>query len=465
MASATPSQRHGRALAHAQYTPSINIPALPPYEAPEAPLDAEQQRRLATLLSSRELKDLKTHIKSAAEKLTESAGQIGDRLCDAQVRYEREKDKINARRRAGSDEENIAADRDEALLEEQQRLTGMEQKVESLRGIMEERMRKVIDTESRLQALEDAVEQMSREEAQAQTQPRQTRSARRRPRHSGGGTDDEDDEQDGDYETTPEREARELNAQNPPSRRFVAGLGREIEKWDSLSMTQKVVHESKFPADHVPPLPRSSTWFEGREDPNASAQRTRSTRNREPSPAESDDIAIERERESLVCPLTQRMFEDPVTSGKCPHSFEREAIMSMISRSPTTVAPGPGQGRRRLRSIKCPECDTVFTAADLHSNPALVLKVQRAQKAQREAEEHLHDADDLDDPNRVTLTSDAVDADEMDVDVDLDADESDEPRVKTEPMTQEALSVATDSEEEATDSDEDEEDDDDDNEE
>lgn len=238
MASATPSRR--RRVSNSAF----DIPELPPYETPIAPLNPEQQRQIATLLSSRDLRDLKSHIKHAADLLTESAGQIGDRLIDAQVRYENQKEKANQSRRAGSDGEQAVNDADEALTEEQERLTGMEQKVDGLRGAMEERMRHLIDTESRIQGIEDAVGQMAREEAQAQTAqlaPRQTRTARRRPRRSDGDEEDmdEDDEQDENYESTPVREARELNAQNPPSRRLDDGLDREAEKWDSLSSTQK----------------------------------------------------------------------------------------------------------------------------------------------------------------------------------------------------------------------------------
>lgn len=202
-----------------------------------------------------------------------------------------------------------------------------------------------------------------------------------------------------------------------------------------------MVHDSKFPGDEVPPLPHSSTWFSHLEDTSARANgsvaspryRSRSTRNqREPS-ANSDDIAIERERISLKCPLTLLPFRDPVTSTKCPHSFEREAIHDMIERSNFNIPPPPGQGGRRIRAVKCPVCSIPLTSNDLRSDPVLLRKVRRAEElSAREAEDQLDGSQQQSDgPNRVLLGSDAVDADAT-MEVDLD-DDSDEPRVKSEP--------------------------------
>lgn len=207
-----------------------------------------------------------------------------------------------------------------------------------------------------------------------------------------------------------------------------------------------MVHDSKFPGDEVPPLPHSSTWFSHLEDTSAwsggstagPGHRSRSTRNqREPS-ADSDDIAIERERISLKCPLTLLPFRDPVTSTKCPHSFEREAIHDMIERSNFNIPPPPGQGGRRIRAVKCPVCSIPLTSNDLRSDPVLLRKVRRAEElSAREAEDQLDGSQQQSDgPNRVLLASDAVDADAtMEVDVDDDSDDdSDEPRVKSEPV-------------------------------
>lgn len=172
-------------------------------------------------------------------------------------------------------------------------------------------------------------------------------------------------------------------------------------------------------------MPHSSTWFSHIDDHDAGSglgasggsPSTRRTRNqRQPSPADSDDVAIERERISLDCPLTLVRFRDPVTSTKCPHSFEHDAIMDMISRS----RPMPG-GPARVKAIKCPVCTTFLTAGDLVRDTALQRRVRRAeeQEARRAEESDSEEEENVQRRmNRVTLASDAVDPDEDAMDVD-----------------------------------------------
>jgi len=231
----------------------------------------------------------------------------------------------------------------------------------------------------------------------------------------------------------------------------------------------RMVHDAKFPNDEAPPLPHSSTWFQHMEDPNAtsaaqnaSGPRISTRSRREPSESD-DDIAIQRERISTKCPLTLLPYQDPVTSTKCPHSFEREAIHDMIARSGMQIPVGPGRGARRVRAVKCPVCSTPFTADDLRPDPVLLRRVRRAEElAAREAEENMEGQSQLAHrPNEVTLESDAIDADDMDVEVevdadaDADADDEEAPapsaRVKTEPMER---AVSTDSEENEAESEE-----------
>ncbi|KAJ5662036.1 mRNA cap guanine-N7 methyltransferase [Penicillium maclennaniae] len=415
---------------------AAEIPDLPEYEPPEAPLTAESHRQLLMLMESQLSRQLKTHLQHAAEKLTDSAGDVNEKLSDARVRYERAKEK----RRGATDSEKVDIEQDNEN-EEYQRLAEMERKVDD--------------------GLKDAMETLNQEVTEAQRAAlgvRQTRGQRRRQREAASDDEDAEDEDDGDYEGTPERETREANAQNPPSHRLCNALDEGTEKWNSQSLTARyagnnnyigfyrIVHDSKFPGDEVPPPPNASTWFSHLEDPNANADTAgspsnRRTRNRrEPSPADSDDIAIERERISLKCPLTLQPFRDPVTSTKCPHSFEREAIQDMISRSSLQIPPPPGRAGRRIRAVKCPVCSVPLCNDDLRSDPVLLRKVRRAEELlARQADDELEGSQSQQDHlGPVTLASDAIDADEMDVDVDVDEDEEvDEDmkvRVKSEPI-------------------------------
>lgn len=111
---------------------------------------------------------------------------------------------------------------------------------------------------------------------------------------------------------------------------------------------------------------------------------------------EDEEVAIERERISLKCPLTFSTFEDPVKSTKCVHSFERQAIEDLIRNSTMTIAAGDqdfqgGGGRgaraRRVRAVHCPVCSVALTLNDLKRDPVLLRRVLRAKAAEQREEE------------------------------------------------------------------------------
>jgi E3 SUMO-protein ligase NSE2 len=154
----------------------------------------------------------------------------------------------------------------------------------------------------------------------------------------------------------------------------------------------RMVHDAKHPGDDIPPLPHASTWFSHLEAPapkeaDESSSRRPKQRNRSASPADSDDIAIAGERRSLKCPLTLLPFKDPVTSTKCPHSFERQAIEDMIQKSTDSVAVKGGGPPQRMRCARCPVCSVKLTMNDLRRDPNLLRRVRRAQAAQTQQEE------------------------------------------------------------------------------
>lgn len=78
----------------------------------------------------------------------------------------------------------------------------------------------------------------------------------------------------------------------------------------------------------------------------------------EPIDDDDEDLAVASERISIKCPITLLPMKDPVTSQKCPHSFEKEAILSMIGDSDVWVG---GSGRRGdgQKGMKCPVCEMV----------------------------------------------------------------------------------------------------------
>ena len=116
-----------------------------------------------------------------------------------------------------------------------------------------------------------------------------------------------------------------------------------------------MVHDAHYPGDSAPPMPHASTWFANESD-DASVPRTRGAAAAAADTIEDDDLTVASERISVNCPITLLPMKEPVTSQKCPHSFEKTAILDMIKISDETV---PGTGRHGQKAIKCPVCTVV----------------------------------------------------------------------------------------------------------
>ncbi|RIA84652.1 zinc-finger of the MIZ type in Nse subunit-domain-containing protein [Glomus cerebriforme] len=87
----------------------------------------------------------------------------------------------------------------------------------------------------------------------------------------------------------------------------------------------------------------------------------------EPMPSlnqnDDDDIVIGVQKDSLHCPITTLLFDNPVTSDVCKHSYSKEAILSLI--------------RQQGNAVSCPipGCDKQIMEHNLKENKRLERKV------------------------------------------------------------------------------------------
>ncbi|PWY78301.1 hypothetical protein BO70DRAFT_293938 [Aspergillus heteromorphus CBS 117.55] len=379
----------------------------------------------------------KTHLHHAQEKLTDAAGEVNERLTEARERVRKRKERKrqiqsdngddDAEGGGGDVEENGGAEEDD------EGVIALENAVKEVTGRLDTAMRGNIDAEVRFQSVGQVLGAIEREIGEKMQVLRRSRRNR----------DDEEEEHEEEEEEDGMPPLVELVEER------LEGKGGE---WGGLSLTDRystnnayvgfyrIIHEAKYPGDDIPPLPHASTWFAHLENSsrttsststvqqpsanistytpsihtntsdsaNSARLLTRPATRTNPNPQplnpssaapdnnaddSDDDIAIERERISLKCPLTLLPFTSPVTSTKCPHSFEREAIFSMIAGSSTTVpdpnasmASGSSRGSRRpprVKSVRCPVCEVMLTETDLRSDPVLLRRVKRAEAAQR----------------------------------------------------------------------------------
>lgn len=358
--------------------------ALPTYQPPQNPLNETAQRALQILPRDHKLDTLKQRLRVANNHLTNAAADMNDRY---QIRHAENEKRKRRLEKQSSQEGNEGQDA---------ALDAVRQKTDDATDKLEESVRKIIDAGAEVEGMEKALQQLQENVANGggRIAPTQStlgasynRPARRR---QAIGLDDEDSEsEEDDTEMAGENdsamavlkkkigEQRAAYQKTSLSSRYV--LGRVFLQSLLTFMTsyashndyvgfKKIVHDAHYPEQEAPPMPHASTWFPS-ESPDPSNPNTRAATARDAIvDDDDDDIAVASERVSINCPLTLRPMKDPVTSQKCPHSFEKDAIMSMINVSDVIV---DGTGRRGVhggqKAMKCPVCEVVCQLCRYHS--------------------------------------------------------------------------------------------------
>ncbi|KAL9608252.1 MAG: hypothetical protein Q9167_006904 [Letrouitia subvulpina] len=407
-------------------TTSRSSITLPPYQPLGHPLNPSALHALHTLPQTHSLRSLKARFQTATNHLTEITGDLNDLHTSRAAAHARQA----VRKKADVDWDSGEAER---------RLDNAWQEVESLTNQMEESTRHVIDAGAKVEGMEKALRDLDTDaNAAAATQGSLGNSIpSRTQRSSRPGQTQLEDEEDDYNDNDNEREQLPV----PPTET----LKRKLSAWDQDYASlpprdryashnayigfRKIVHDSRHPEDDPPPMPHVSTWFTDPK-PNhnaaaaASTATTSSSQRRgasnndskaisatqgsgtQEAEEEEEEITIARERRTLRCPLTLLPLHDPLSSTRCPHAFEREAILSMLAAA--------ARGRGGSGSMKCPECEAELSKETLVVDPVLVRKIRRIEERERkereeeEEEEEEEDGDDMDRGSKEVVTSSPV---------------------------------------------------------
>nr|KAK5442996.1 hypothetical protein LTR18_005673 [Exophiala xenobiotica] len=368
---------------------------------------------------------LAKYLKDASEHLAQSVDQLNEAGYDRRVKYERQR-----KRRDGEDNGDDAAEQEHEEFQE---------KVETLTNKMDMSIRAIVDDQVWLEDLPNAIKETVNKAGQSSTQTQQSSSFNPTPMRSGRRTvedEDEDHEEEDENNNNNNRILQTQSAPHPsdaPHILLAAELQKQNKNWSSKTPTEKYAHHNFYtgfkrllydalhPGENQPPMPDPGLWFaaeEGREV--ISSQRRHRNRDGGGSDSEGSDFEIASETTRIKCPITLLPFQEPVTSRKCNHSYEKEAILDMLRTSKdyvpldreqlvelTQISHRGERARRekemQVHMVKCPECRVPLTESDLEPNLPLKRRVQRllAHAQQRNRDE--------------TATSD-VDEDEDDFD-------------------------------------------------
>ncbi|USP79554.1 E3 SUMO-protein ligase nse2 [Curvularia clavata] len=340
----------------------------------------------------RSVNDVKKHSKQAVTEIIAAAENVNDKLRDHAEYIARRKKKWDA----GKNVEG--RDLEERTMEE------LQLKVDEATAKLEESMRAVIDSGIAAQRIDETLEwlktnapttldqeyrtQMTQREMLRQSQS-QVDSQRRRTQNVDG---DGDTEMDNGPTPGPTPLDGSRIALTGASELFASRMQRQKDVYTSLSLTaryarnndyrdfKRIVHDAKY-GDDGPVLGHEDAWFTESGSPAPGI--TDSTQRGE---FDDDDIVVDRANISTRCPITYQQFKEPYSSSKCPHTFEKNAILEMIRRGPHRIG--------QQKAVDCPVtgCNQMLTENDVSSNKVLIRKIRRMQEAElAEAEESSDD--------------------------------------------------------------------------
>ncbi|KAF2624600.1 hypothetical protein BU25DRAFT_413502 [Macroventuria anomochaeta] len=368
--------------------------ALPPYKKPSHPLDGEAQRALRELNGST-LAAVKKHNTAAITQIRSTAEGVNDMLSEHQ-RY------VDARSKKWDAGKKLDEKEDEEMI-----MVDLQQKVDEATAKLEESMRAIIDSSVAAQRIEDALEWLRQhaprqleEEYESQMTQRQTQ--RRQTQRAEGSDAGSDIDVQMDEGPTPGPTPLDGShvALTGSVEMFTDRMEREKNAYTSISFTaryakhndyrdfKRVVHDARH-GDNGPVLGHEDTWFTSAGEPQLGVTQTRGGAYDD----DEDDLVMDKATISTKCPITFQQFKEPYSSNKCPHTFEKNAILGMIRTS------GSHFGRGGARSVACPipGCDQVDSSAeDLRSDPILVRKIKRMQRAELEESQMDSDGDEDD---------------------------------------------------------------------
>jgi hypothetical protein len=321
----------GAASAQRQGVPSSSIDiAAHDYEPMLHPLSPAGQDALNALRRTHQLGGLQKHFKEANRLLSECGYEI-------QEAYTSRKSAVDRQRSSAEKKGEQMDPAVDASLEE------LKKKVEHMTARMEENTRLAIDGEQAMQDMDQAL-------TFASQNPTGARNASQR------GT------QQNSFEPTlpdaSEDDSQEAAQVGPgPAALFKQRVEHQKLQYSALSMEtryvehnhyvgfKRSVHDGMYPDGDVP-MPAANRWFRtGRGSPAPG------TAAAEGDSDSDEDVAIAGERISTKCPITLMEFVQPITSTKCPHTFEKNAILEMIRGAPGRKVVCPVAGCRVVRHI------------------------------------------------------------------------------------------------------------------
>ncbi|KAL8304974.1 hypothetical protein RB600_008041 [Gaeumannomyces tritici] len=385
------ARRHGRER------PDAGL-EMPPYERPAFSMSDPARQTLAGLANNTaDLAELERTLASLSKLLPTAISSINDRLVERREDAERRAKKRRQQPASSAEIPEADARVEEALA----RLEGV---VPGLSADIEAAARDAINYRY---ATEDTRQSLREVHASVQAQPSQAAAAAAAASANGGNDQrlrfqdvedvddflsstqraaaDEDADENGEAEGS-SRASRKKRIKGPPgplrlyaeSRKAKAAEFEALSAYDKYGQNNDYVSLKKHWHDALHPdgtqnLPDAHRWFDS--DGNPALPAAGGDGRAEGRDDDDDDLIVAGVSDSLKCPITLRGFEEPFSNNKCKHTFEKSAIVDMLTR---------GNGA----PIACPVggCPAAFTLNDFFNDLVMKRRVDRANQRAEEEE-------------------------------------------------------------------------------
>lgn len=403
---------------------------LPPYEPPSQPLNDAARRALAQISNNRGSRKFDDHLKKSTELIRDAVGATNDRAWESYALMQQRIQKLAQK----------GEDKAEADIEAEQYVEKLGENVSGVTRELEAALRDIIDYRVELED-EPVVLDMVRGELELQAQnwrPREAvkRRKKKESRPSAAGIPDEAMDEDGNAEEEvgeEEEDAEQSEMRGADGNSAITGVNEVLQKvresktqdWTGMDMAERyathndyilfkrTLHDAQHPNDDAT-LPHASAWF----DPDGRPVLSKVGEDADAAGEEEDDeLQIAGEVRTFRCPLSLRMIDEPYSSSKCKHTFDKTAIADYLKDGQEKQCPETGCNQVSRNRAPChlqcelTWCKQMLRLSDFFLDKILLRKIKRQQllDAQKEKEDFGdQDEDEVDGDGDTVVTGTAT---------------------------------------------------------
>lgn len=294
-----------------------NVP-LPDYQTPQHPVTEGVLRELRSSARNHSNYQYEAHLEKALNVLARAAGPLNERISD----YKKELSELIRKRETKNRETGGEVPPSTREIHIKNKLPELEETIADLTARLEKGMRSVVDQKANFQNEKDAlIETVTQLEGRKRAY--EDEKERIAEQHS-----EENDE--AKEEPMEDEEAQGITLFNI----FMQEYDKRKVEWEAENMYnrysknndyatfRKIVYDARKGEDDRE-MPSAKYWFDSAGEPQNMYPGDRVGSDHSKDGDEEDDLIVAAENRDLRCPLSMALLENPVTSKKCPHSFEK----------------------------------------------------------------------------------------------------------------------------------------------